>query len=250
MKTRQTTFRAATVTAITAALLPITTSRALAAADTTSSPATTPSVQPAAPPEPEMPSGVSEVLKLQKGGVSADIITHYVNNSTLSFYLSADNVIYLQHQGVPAPVITAMIQRNGELQRQTGMAGQPAAPPQQAQAPAATYGYPPENAAVNFNNALQARAANPAFYPTPAPSYPVYYPTYDYYDYYPYAYPYAFDYWPPVYFGLGVGYVGGGFGHGGVEHGGFGGGVGHGGFGGGAGHGGFGGGAGHGGGHR
>lgn len=204
--------------------------RAVAAQDTTG--AAAPTAQAAAPPVPAFPEGVNEVLKLQKGGVPADIILHYVNNSPLSFYLSADNVIYLQQQGVPAQVITTMIQRNGDMQRQIAQSQAQSAPPPVAQTPAASYGYPPENPAENFNNALQARAANPVYYPTPAPSYPVYYPTY--YDSYSY-YPYAYDYWPPVVFGFGFG--GGGFGHGGFAHGGFGG---RGGFGGG----------GHGGGHR
>jgi hypothetical protein len=239
------TFRAGAVATILAALLPIAACRALSATDPGASPAAAPSAQPEAQPEPALPSGVSEVMKLHKGGVPADIITHFVNNSTLSFYLSADNVIYLQQQGVSPPVITAMIQRNGELQRQTPEAPQPQraagapAPAVQvpAQAPAPVYyGYPPENAAANFNNALQARAANPAFYPVPAPSYPVYYPSY--YDSYEY-YPYAFDYWPPVVVGFGFGHLGGGFAHEGFGHGGFGGGAaGRGGFAGGGGRGG------------
>jgi hypothetical protein len=189
-------------------LLPFAALRAQAAQEMTNAPA--PASQPAAAQTPMLPEGVSEVLKLQKGGVSADIITHYVNNSPLSFYLSADNVIYVQQQGVPAQVITAMIQRNGDMQRQYAQAQAQSAPAQVAQAPVASYGYPPEDPAANFNNALQARAANPAYYPTPAPSYPVYYPTY--YDSYAY-YPYAYDYWPPVVFGFGFG--GYGFGHGG-----------------------------------
>ena len=64
---------------------------------------------------PAMPSGVSEVMKLFKGGIPADIMVSYINNSPLSFYLSADNLISLQKEGVPAPVLTAMIQRNGDL---------------------------------------------------------------------------------------------------------------------------------------
>ena len=63
------------------------------------------------------PSGVSEVMKLFKGGISADIIVSYINNSTLSFYLSADNLIALQQEGVPQQVLTAMMQRYGQLQR-------------------------------------------------------------------------------------------------------------------------------------
>jgi hypothetical protein len=37
---------------------------------------------------PALPSGVSEVMKLFKGGIPADIMVSYINNSPLSFYLS------------------------------------------------------------------------------------------------------------------------------------------------------------------
>jgi hypothetical protein len=205
------------------ALLPISSQRAWAAEETSASASAMAAAQPVAPATAAFPAGVNEVLKLQKGGVPADIIVHYINNSPLSFYLSADNVIYLQQQGVSAQVITTMIQRNGEQQRQTALAYQQGA----AAAPSApaTYGYPPENPAQNFNNALQARAADPAYYPAPAPSYPVYYPSYADYGYYPY-YPYAYDFWPPVVVGLGFGHVGGGFVHGGFGGHGIGGGFG------------------------
>jgi len=215
MRTQQTNFWKMAGAVVLATLLPLAAHRALAAQDTTA--AAVPTAQTAAPQAPAFPEGVNEVLKLQKGGVPADIIVHYVNNSPLSFYLSADNVIYLQQQDVPAQVITTMIQRNGDMQRQTAQAQAQIAPPPVAQAPAASYGYPPEDPAANFNNALQVRAANPVYYPTPAPSYPVYYPTY--YDSYGY-YPYAYDYWPAVTFGFGFG--GYGYGHGGfVGHSGF-----------------------------
>jgi hypothetical protein len=96
---------------------------------------------------PGLASGVSEVMKMFKGGVPADIIAGYVNNSTLSFYLSADNILSLQQQGVPAPVIMAMIQRYGELQRQTGMAARvPVQVPAAAPAPP-YYSYAPEEPA-------------------------------------------------------------------------------------------------------
>jgi hypothetical protein len=219
MRTQRTSFWVAAITGILAALLPIATCGAKAADGPGAGAAATPSAQPAAAPAPGYPEGVSEVLKLYKGGVPAEIIVNYINNSPLAFYLSADNVIALQQQGVPPQVITAMIQRNGQMQRQTAQAWQQGAA-QAAQAPAVSYQYPQDNAAENFNNALQARAANPAYYPTPAPSYPVYYPTYDYDYYYPY-YPYAYTYWPPVYFGFGFGHGWGGYAHGGIAHGGF-----------------------------
>ena len=91
-----------------------------------------------ATPTPALPSGVSEVMKLFKGGITADIMVSYINNSPLSFYLSADNLIALQNEGVPAPVLMAMIQRFGELQRQTQTANS-AASQYQAQSTPAQY---------------------------------------------------------------------------------------------------------------
>jgi len=200
-----------------------------------------------------LPSGVAEVMKMYKGAIPADIMISYINNSSLVFYLSADNIISLQQQGLPLPVINAMINRYGQLQRQNSMMAGPAqtqqpqyAAPQvqvPAQAPAPQYySYAPSEPAVS--------------YPVEAPVYdPYYYDSYNYYD--PFYYP---GYWGwPV--GISVGYIGGfghgyyrgGYGHGGVGHGGFGGGHGGGGgFGGGhAGGGGIGGGGhGGGGGHR
>ena len=173
-----------------------------------------------AAPVPGYPSGVSEVVKLFKGGISADIIVSYVNNSPLSFYLSADNIISLQQQGVPGPVLTAMIHRYGELQRQPGMMGGAPAPMRAqvpAQAPAPTYySYSQDQAAAaSFNAALEARAAAAAAYAPPVGVYtpPVYYEPYE-----PFYYPwdYAWDpFFAPVGINIGVGYGRfGGFGHG------------------------------------
>jgi uncharacterized membrane protein YgcG len=177
-------------------------------------------------------------MKLFKGGIPADIMVSYVNNSPLSFYLSADNIISLQQQGVPTPVVTAMIQRYGELQRRTVMAaGAPgqAPVPVPAQAPAPNYNsYAAADSSASFNAALQARAnafnsayAAPPTYPVyaPAPA-PVYYDPY-YYD--PFYYP-GYPFGGPLVFGFGFGH-GGGFGHSGVggHVGGFGGHVGGGG---------------------
>ena len=151
---------------------------------------------------PAMPSGVSEVMKLFKGGIPADIIVSYINNSPLSFYLSADNLISLQKEGVPAPVLTAMIQRNGDLRRQTGVAASPPAPVM-AQDPAPQYASPLAQVPAQATVAQYYSAPLPpaASYPyAVAPSYPVYDPYY--YD--PYYYPW-YPFGGPVVFGFGFG---------------------------------------------
>ena len=158
-----------------------------------------------------LPSGVSEVTKLFKGGIPADTMVSYVNNSPLSFYLSADNLIALQQEGVPAPVLTAMMRRYGEMQRQAGTA---------AGAPAQTRAAAPQPAPQSAGAPVQAAAPAPQYYsyaPAPppasypyvaAPSYPVYYPSYYYDPYYSPWYPFG----GPVVFDFGFGHFGGGFG--------------------------------------
>jgi hypothetical protein len=146
---------------------------------------------------PSLPAGVSEVMKLFRAGLSAGLIVNYINNSALSFYLSADTVIYLQQQGVSEQVVQAMLQRNGDLSRQSALATQqalagggafPASPQVQipSEAPPPTYyAYP------------DASYSPPA---AVAPAYPNYYSDY----YFDYNYPYL--YWPPVYYGNGLGF--------------------------------------------
>ena len=178
----------------------------------------------AAPAAPWQAAGLTEVLKMFRGGISQDILVNYINNSPLSFYLSADNIISLQQQGVPAPVVQAMIQRNGEAQRQVQTASTQAAVAVPAQAPAPKYYAYSDN---SFDAALQARQAASYYNYTFAPtSYAP--PVYNYYD--PYYSPWGFDtFYPGVVVGFGgigrgfhgsFGHVGGGF------HGGFGGHVG------------------------
>ncbi len=203
-----------------------------------------PSVAPSPMPA-TLPSGVSEVMKMYKGGIPADIMISYINTSPLVFYLSADNIISLQQQGLPLPVINAMINRYGQSQRQNSMmagAGQT----QQPQYAAPQVQVPAQAPPPQYYSYDSSQAAVVA----PQPVYPAYDPYYYdpvYYDYYP-------GYWGwPV--GIGFGYYGGfgrGYGYGGFGHGGFGGGHVGGGFGGGHVGGGFGGGGhgGGGGGHR
>ena len=161
---------------------------------------------------PAWPSGVSDVMKLFKGGLPAGIIVSYINNSTLSFYLSADNLIALRQEGVPEPVLMAMMQRYGESLRQTGTA---ASAPAQVQAPAA----PPPSASAPAPAPAQAPAPQHYSYAPAQPpvsySYvaPPVYPVYDPYFYYdPFYYPW-YPWGGPVVFDFGFGHAGGFGGH-------------------------------------
>jgi hypothetical protein len=172
---------------------------------------------------PGLPYGVSEVVKMYQGGINKDVLINYIENTVLPFHLTADGIIYLQHLGMPQEVTSALIRRDGELQKQA-MAYQQ----QQSQ----NFQQPPAAAAAPYN---QAVAANPPVvlpstappvvmspYPQSAP--PVVYPDYSAYPYPYYGYPYYYG--PDVIIGggFGWGWGRGGFGWGGrgFEHGGFG----------------------------
>jgi hypothetical protein len=177
---------------------------------------------PGTAPTPAWPSGVSEVMKLYKSGISTDIIASYINNSSLSFSLSADNLIALKQEGVPGPVLAAMMQRYSELQRQSAMA---VAAPVPSQAPAPPPAAPaPQNAA---SVPVPAQAPVPQYYSyapaQPAVTYPYAvaapaWPAYDPYYYAPYYYP-SFPFGGPVAFEFSFGHFGGYGGHwGGGRH--------------------------------
>lgn len=188
--------------------------------------------------------GVSEVVKMYQGGISKEIIVSYINNSSLPFHLTADNIIYLKDLGLPQEVTSALIARDGQLQRENSAAYQQAAAiQQQEQATAASAA---ANAAAG--QAAAAQVPPPVVMPNaPAPQVPPYPPDLGatvvgappvvYPDYYPYGYPYygpdvviagGWGWgWGPHGWGWGWGPGRGGFDHGGWGHGG--GGFGHGG---------------------
>jgi hypothetical protein len=74
-------------------------------------------------------SPLAEVIKLTQAGISEDVITAYVNNSTSLFNLNSDQIIYLKDIGVPDAVVQAMIQRDQVLQSQITSRPQPAPAP-------------------------------------------------------------------------------------------------------------------------
>jgi len=67
-----------------------------------------PGVKPTAP--------VAEVIRLAESGVDEGVMLAFVTNSVSAFNLTADDIIYLNDIGVPASVVTAMIQRDQALQ--------------------------------------------------------------------------------------------------------------------------------------
>ncbi|HZM01765.1 MAG TPA: hypothetical protein VFC44_01975, partial [Candidatus Saccharimonadales bacterium] len=53
---------------------------------------------------------LQEVVKLTQAHMSDDVILAYIHNSGAAYSLSADNILYLNNQGVSQPVLSALLQ--------------------------------------------------------------------------------------------------------------------------------------------
>jgi len=80
--------------------------------------------QPAAPAAPYLSPNLQEVVKLTQAHMSDDVIVAYIRNSGASYTLSADEILYLNQQGVSQPVISELLHTK---------ANAPPAPPASAQ---------------------------------------------------------------------------------------------------------------------
>jgi hypothetical protein len=62
---------------------------------------------------PNMSPQLQEVVKLTQAHMNDDVILAYIHNSGASYNLSADDILYLNTQGVTQPVISALLQAKG-----------------------------------------------------------------------------------------------------------------------------------------
>jgi len=83
-----------------------------ATTDTTKSTATPADGATAAP---VLSAGANDVLKLARAKVGNSTILAFINNSGISYNLSASEVIYLREQGLSDEVITVMLEQRGNL---------------------------------------------------------------------------------------------------------------------------------------
>ncbi len=74
------------------------------------------------PPNIRPTSPVAELIKLADSGVNEGVMMAFVTNSTSTFNLGAEEIIYLKDLGVPDPVVTAMILRDQTLKSQPATA--------------------------------------------------------------------------------------------------------------------------------
>ncbi|MGD0092110.1 MAG: DUF6600 domain-containing protein [Planctomycetota bacterium] len=83
--------------------------------------------------------GVDDVIRLQQAGLSPDVLTAFVENSSVAYDLTADEITRLENAGVPATSIVAMIDHGKELRAKQA----PAAPAATAPVTAAPVTGPP-----------------------------------------------------------------------------------------------------------
>ena len=74
-------------------------------------------------------SPLAQVIRLSQAGVDESIILTFVNNSSGTFNLDSDKIIYLRDIGLPNGIITAMMQRDQQLQQQMAAANPPPVQP-------------------------------------------------------------------------------------------------------------------------
>jgi hypothetical protein len=71
---------------------------------------------------------VQEVVKLSQAKMSDDVILSYIRNSGASYALSADDILYLNSQGVSQPVISALLQSKSAAPAPLPVVATPATP--------------------------------------------------------------------------------------------------------------------------
>lgn len=98
-------------------------------------PASPVSTNPPVPPTIRPSGPVADVIKLANSGVEEGVMLAYVTNSPSTFNLAAEEIIYLNDIGVPAPVVTAMIERDQTLKDQAAASVAPEPPPPPVEEP-------------------------------------------------------------------------------------------------------------------
>ncbi|MEY2428458.1 MAG: hypothetical protein QOJ40_1343 [Verrucomicrobiota bacterium] len=87
------------------------------------------------PPNLKVTPPVADIISLADSGMDESVMLAFVNKSTSTFNLRADEIIYLKDIGVPSSVMTAMIQRDEALREELTKASARAA----AQTPELSY---------------------------------------------------------------------------------------------------------------
>jgi len=132
--------------------------------ETTAAPAEKPEPAPAAleekplPPSIKASSPLAEVIKLAQAGVDDEVMLTFITNSTSTFGLSSDEIIYLNDIGVANNVVTTIIEHDQAMKQFWTNAAQAQAA---ASAPAPETNVDQTAAAPSYVNPPQAAPAEP-----------------------------------------------------------------------------------------
>jgi len=184
------------------------TSTAPAAASSPKANGSTKAVQPA-----KLSFGVDDVVKMYQSGIEADVILNYIENSSVPYHLSSEEIVHLHDIGVPSPIITTMIRHGAQVHQQANAASAQIQQKATEEAKAATANSNPPSAPVDSPPApvVNYTYAYPSYVnPYPAYVYPSYYYSYPRYCYSsPYYYRYGYSGYRRCYPYGGYGYYGG-----------------------------------------
>ena len=103
------------------------------------------------PPNISPTSPLAQVIRLVQAGVDESVILAYVSNSTSTFNLDSDKIIYLSDLGVPNEAVSAMMERDQVLQQQMAAANPPPPPPDTTTTEPTEPPPPPEPTEVTVN---------------------------------------------------------------------------------------------------
>ena len=120
-----------------------------------------PSIPPATP--------LAEVIKLAQAGVDEKVMLTFITNSTASFDLGANDIVYLNDLGVAGPVITAMMQHDQGLKPLPASPAPAVAPEPASETVAAAPSYLNTPSTAPEAGAQPAYVTNNSFYDLLAP---------------------------------------------------------------------------------
>ncbi|PYJ02920.1 MAG: hypothetical protein DME25_14480 [Verrucomicrobia bacterium] len=133
------------------------------------------------PPDIKLTAAAADVIKLADSGVEQSILLAYITNSTSTFNLGSDEIIYLNDLGIPSTVVTAMIEHDQVLKEAlTAQAAAAAVPNQPDSASLPAPGEPPPSAPEP--PAVEAPlipSYDTGYYPPPQPAAATYSTLYD-----------------------------------------------------------------------
>jgi len=175
--------------------------------------------------------GLEDVVKMVQSGVATDVVLTYIDNSTVAYYPTAEDVVQLHESRVPSQVTAELIRHGGKLraqqaqankESQSSMAQQMA--PAQSYSPAYNYAAqpPPQTAYATYNYTYPSYVysgypscsyAYPAYSYVPYPSFYFSYSTPFYYRH-SYRHHYFHSYPRSFHSGVSVGFNYGRFSHG------------------------------------